>query len=115
MYASGEQGKLSACNGFSSVAAVSARFEDILYSLLLISGCAVSNTFGNILFVSAGGAVLFDFFLTVLLAYFGMRVQADILWNVFYDVQLGFSASRRICEQADNSRTSLSLKAALAF
>lgn len=54
-------------------------------------------------------------FLTVLLAYFGTQGQADILWNVFYDVQLGFSASRRICEQADNSRTSLSLKAALVF
>lgn len=54
-------------------------------------------------------------FLTVLLAYFGMQVQADILWNVFYDVQLGFSASQLICEQADNSRTSLSLKAALVF
>lgn len=114
MYASGEQGKLSACNGFSSVAAVSACFEDILYSLLLIGGCAVSNTFGNILFVSAGGAVLFDFSDSSA-AYFGMQVQADILWNVFYDVQLGFSASQLICEQSDNSRTSLSLKAALVF
>lgn len=114
VYASGEQGKLSAFSGFSSVTAVSARFEDILYSSLLTGGFVVSNTFGNILFVSAGGSVLFDISDSSA-EYFGIQFSADVLWNIFHDVQVGFSASQLICEQSDNSRTALSLKAALAF
>lgn len=114
VYASGSQGNLSAFNGFSSVTAVSARFEDILYSSLLAGGLTVSDIFGNCLLVSAGALVLFDVSGSAA-EYFGMQFTADILWNMFSDVQLGFSASQLICRQADNSRTALSLKAALAF
>ena len=44
-----------------------------------------------------------------------MQLSADVLWNIFYDVQLGLSASQFIGDDSDNSKTTLSVKAVIAF
>ena len=113
-YASGKQGSLSAFSGFTSMTAVSTRFADLEYSSMVTGGLQLSNVFAGVLYASLGGAVLFEC-PDSSVEYFGMQLSADVLWNIFYDVQLGLSASQFIGDDSDNSKTTLSVKAVIAF
>lgn len=113
-YASGEQGALSSFNGFTSMTAVAVRFADLQYSSMITGGLQLSNVFAGIMYASLGGAVIFEC-PDSSAEYFGVQLNADVLWNVFYDIQLGVSAAQFIGDDSDNSKTTLSVKAVIAF
>ncbi len=119
VYASGEQGGLSAFEGFTkNTSTYSAK--DFLYSGIIKAGVVASfkpldalvlNLGSDAIFNAAAGDDKGD------IEYFGFQYFADVLWQVKSDFQVGFSASQFIDKDNldDVRKTVLSLKVALSF
>lgn len=119
LYASGEQGGLSAFAGFTkNVSTCSA--QKFLYSGILKTGLSCSYKPFETLLFSAGSDVVFNAAAGDKkedIEYFGFQYSLGAVFQVKSDFQLGFSASQFI--DKDNSenikKTCFDLKAVLAF
>ena len=113
IYASGENGFLKPFKGITSQKADFSMSEPE-YSGLIKATLGCTGIIAKRINLGAQFGVVFDC-LTETIGYKGLQYQISGGWNIFSDLQLGFTMSQFIANNADENKTALSVNLALAF
>lgn len=111
MYASGNQGKISQFQGFTSLTSTLA-LDEPQYSSMLKLDFEATKTFGKIAVINGGSAVVFDMNENGS-AYNGFQVQLNAAYNIFNDLQIAASISQYLGNE--NNKTQIAFKAVVVF
>ncbi len=111
MYASGNQGKISQFQGFTSLTSTLA-LDEPQYSSMLKLDFEATKTFGKIAVINGGSAVVFDMDKNGF-AYNGFQVQLNAVYNIFNDLQIAASISQYLGNE--NNKTQIAFKAVVVF
>lgn len=110
-YASGNQGKISQFQGFTSLTSTLA-LDEPQYSSMLKLDFEATKTFGKIAVINGGSAVVFDMDENGF-AYNGFQVQLNAAYNIFNDLQIAASISQYLGNE--NNKTQIAFKAVVVF
>lgn len=116
LYASGNNGSLSAFRGFTSQTAVLAT-ETVDFSTeyegKLKFGVSGSYMIASRVYLGADCTVVFSCFDT--LAYNGFQWQFNVMWNIFHDLQLSAGMYQYVAQKNENNKTCFLLTGTFVF
>lgn len=115
-YASGNQGKLAAFAGFTSMTATLA-FDEPQYSSMMKFDLSATKIFGKSAYLKGGTAAVFDMNESGC-TFNGIQLNVSTMYNLFTDLQIGASFGQYFDlknDDASNNKTQIALKAVVVF
>lgn len=113
VYASGEQGPFKSFIGFTSQTATNA-LDEPQYTGLIRGGISATFKPVNQVFFSARGDIVFDAHESV--EYDGFQYQADAIWQIVSDVQIGATFYQyKDNDNSDRDKSCVQLRAVITF